>query len=248
MFFLLSKFLEFLLNPIFVFLAVILIALIRKNKTLVYCALGFIIFMATPITSNICLKWLEDPKALSNIQQPFDLAIVLGGVSYFDDQDSSIIFRSSADRFLQAMRLQKQGLVKALIFSGGSGYINDTSQVEAKHIQNFLHKLNYEPTVFYEPYSRNTYENAINSIALMNKENLKAKKILIISSSSHLRRARGCFEKAGLQVETFVTDRRFLNKLKSISAIIPSSSGIQNWEIILHETVGMLAYKLKGYI
>ena len=70
---------------------------------------------------------------------------------------------------------------------------------------------------------------------------------LIITSDYHLRRSLACFKKTNLQADPYVkkpTTKHF--DLEYL--IVPQSSSLFGWKILLHEIVGYYTYKLLNYI
>lgn len=100
-----------------------------------------------------------------------------------------------------------------------------------------------------EDASRNTYENALYSKNLLSQQGEVEQQYLLITSAFHMPRAKACFDKVGLDVDTFSADfRTDEHKFTPDVLLIPSSAAIGNWEIVIRELLGMVAYKLRGYI
>ena len=94
-----------------------------------------------------------------------------------------------------------------------------------------------------ETRSRNTHENIKNSIEIC--EEKKFKRILLITSSTHMRRALLCCEKNNFNVDYFCTDRTKSYRILEAKAHFGSSKPIyKKWEELIHEMVGFIAYKI----
>ena len=90
---------------------------------------------------------------------------------------------------------------------------------------------------------RNTWENAKETYELLkNKSNLK---ILLITSSWHMKRAKFCFEKNYMKPDTYCTDYTVKNNNMDINYILPQSESFEKWECLLKEIIGIIVYKLK---
>ena len=64
-------------------------------------------------------------------------------------------------------------------------------------------------------------------------------------------RAIACFDKQGIQVTPVAGDYEtegVIQKIFTLKNIIPSIHSLAKWEKLIHEWVGMLTYKLKGYV
>jgi hypothetical protein len=62
-----------------------------------------------------------------------------------------------------------------------------------------------------------------------------------------MRRARACFRKAGLDIDVYCTDYR-RTRSGGWNWIKFSPNVIGDWEDLIKEWVGMLAYAIKGYL
>ena len=95
--------------------------------------------------------------------------------------------------------------------------------------------------------SRNTYENAMYANKILD-EHSPDRKYLLISSNYHLRRALASFNRAGLIVTPFATEKGFGEREFKAFELIPSAYTFMMWEALLHEMVGYIFYAVKGYI
>ncbi len=105
-----------------------------------------------------------------------------------------------------------------------------------------------DSSIIVEGKARNTYENAIYSAAIVNRE-FPGSDNLVITSAYHLRRAMACFKKTGLHVEGFSTD--FYGKSRKYTPdrlLIPDPAAFSEWHMLVREWKGFIFYKLAGYI
>ena len=64
-----------------------------------------------------------------------------------------------------------------------------------------------------------------------------------------MRRAQMCFEKQGFKVVPYSADLKSLRSRNTIlNTIIPSYGGFQLWTYMIKEWIGLVVYKVKGYI
>ena len=94
--------------------------------------------------------------------------------------------------------------------------------------------------------SRNTHENAVESKKILTEENVSC--FVLVTSASHMRRALGCFRKLGLNPVPYAVD--FGNHLGkySLFSLIPSPGKLGQSTAAIHEYVGIITYKLRGYL
>lgn len=81
------------------------------------------------------------------------------------------------------------------------------------------------------------------------KTQYPGKKHLVITSGFHLRRSLLCFKKLGVDVDGFSTD--FYTHERSFDLdelLVPDPGAFRNWQMIFHELLGILSYKMAGYI
>lgn len=124
----------------------------------------------------------------------------------------------------------------------------DQDYREADFLYDYLKTIGLlSPDMLFENQSRNTHENALYSRRTMDKEGIRGK-VLLISSGFHLRRARACFEKQGIDVDLYSTDRGTgRRRFDLLFILVPNPEALVKWNILLKEMVGLTVYRLKGY-
>jgi uncharacterized SAM-binding protein YcdF (DUF218 family) len=262
MFFVLSKTLYFLALPstwLFIFLLCFLFSKnqARKRKMRWTFVWLFLFFTNPFIINQMFLWWEVPPTPFADIKPyQYQVAIVLTGVtSDYKSPKDRIYFHRGADRVLHTARLYREGKVRFIIISGAEfsreGEVTPTN----RSLKDIFTQCNIpEYAVVTEMESRNTYENAINTAKLINKQ-FPNSNCLLVSSAFHLRRAKACFEKAGLKVDTFSTDFyagdsptwEDIDFVALIESITPSVDVLSKWNILIREMVGYITYKILGY-
>lgn len=254
MFFILSKALLFLITPVFWLGLAVLGALFLKNeiwkKRMKWTAvIMFFFFSNSVIFSSFCRLW-EIPGTKISTVEHHDVAIVLGGMSdYNNDLEELTIYRQ-ADRIFQAITLYRTGKVKKILISGDSGYITDRGLHEARQMKSVLVKWGFPPEdILTEDISKNTHENAAESAKIL-KEHKDLKSYLLVTSGTHMRRSLACFKKEGLNCTPFSTDL-ITNQTGNYhwdQYFIPSMDNFSYWNKLIKEMVGYVAYSMAGYI
>jgi uncharacterized SAM-binding protein YcdF (DUF218 family) len=158
-------------------------------------------------------------------------------------------FFRGVDRLIQTIDLYKRGVIKKIIFTGGSGRILKPQMKEGGLLKPYILKMGVaEQDLYIENESNNTRENALFTKELIEKEKLNGT-FLLITSAFHMRRSIGCFRKVGYNIDYYVTDRYAgPRKWDPDFLFIPNVSTINDWNVILKEWVGYITYKLMGYI
>jgi uncharacterized SAM-binding protein YcdF (DUF218 family) len=253
MFFLFSKVLSFLLTPIFWVLVLLLMGLFSKkaNRKKTYLISGIVLLylFSNAFLFNEVSRKYEYPLTKLKDAGKHDYAIVLGGFSLYDTTYSKVKFVEASDRLWQALQLYHQKKVKKLFISGGSGQLFHQDETEADKIKAFLMSIHVpESDIIMEMTSRNTHENAANTEAWLKKHD-PAASCLLVTSASHMRRALGCFKKEGVNVIPYTTHRLSdPRKFDFDVLLIPKAFIIDRWDALIKEWVGIIAYKVMGYI
>lgn len=254
MFFLLSKALMHLLLPVVWVLGLLLLAFFTKNKKFSKICLGiaivlFLLFSNEWLVTRAYSLWEEPVYPISQITEPYDVAVIMGGFTDAAKQPRDRVYLTSAvDRMMHAIQLYRMGKVRKLLPSGGSGIPGFTEALEADMIKKAMMNCLVQPQdILVENRARNTRENAVFSAEII-RRNFQNPRVLVFTSAFHCRRSRASFEKAGLRVDVFPVDFKFNDpSFNWEKAIIPSDDAWPMWSLLIHEIAGYLMYKLMGY-
>ena len=255
MFFILSKTLSLLLEPLiipYLFLAISVISRWRRWRWVMRLSLTTaislpIIYGILPL-SSLPLQFLESRIPRGEISEKhIDGIIVLGGFTgngIVAESHNQYGLTSSAERFTAAMVLARQLPQTPILFSGFSGELIQRGWRESDNIRDLIHKLGgLNTTVLYEENSRNTYENAVNSRQVFAAE--PGTNWILITSANHMPRAVGSFAAAGwtgiipYPVDYQTPKTGYLNSWNI-------GRGVSIFRQSLHEYVGLLVYYLTG--
>lgn len=184
--------------------------------------------------------------------EQYDYGVILGGMLAYDAKNNISRFNGNNDRLLQTLPLVINKNIKHIIVSGGSGDFYHPENKESHLIRNYLNSIQFPTDNFlWESKSRNTYENALFSAEIIKKQSAdwKNKKILLVTSSGHMRRSIACFEKQGLKVD-YLASNRFggPRHFEFDHLLIPQVSTLKNWNHLSHEIIGYISYWLTGKI
>ena len=160
-------------------------------------------------TGALVMQTLEDRFPKPALTAPPACAVVLGGG--FETEVNSVrkgySTNDAGERFIEMIRLAHAYPGLPIIVSGGDGRYkavleNDGVMAERMFDDFGLDRSNLK----IEPISRNTYENAVNSAAIIRKEKLGT--CLLITSAFHMPRAVGMFRMAGIDIIPWPVDYR----------------------------------------
>ncbi|MCG8309666.1 MAG: YdcF family protein [Cytophagales bacterium] len=217
-----------------------------------WMSLALFLFFSNGVIFNECLLLWEKPATLiSDLDDQYELAVVLGGTTDVDRKpDDRLFFRKGADRVTHALNLYHEGKVKKILFTGGNPRLFENPNRDNVPIFDFYVMCGVKPEdIMIENSSRNTRENAF-FVKKMLRNDPANRKMILITSAFHMRRAEGCFRKVGIDVTGFSTD--FYSAIPkdrfTFHAFLPSPSVLANWNFLIKEWIGYLAYQMAGYI
>ncbi len=269
LFFVASKIVQFVIEPLNLILLMILSAWfflsIRKpvftNRLLATAVIGFFAVGYMPIPAALT-RVLEDaiPKqATQNLNSDqFAGIIILGGAIRGEDiaiDRGEVSLRSSAERITKSLELIKKYPEKPFIFTGSSHRMNPRGMSEADAFKQLIGEQGLadqtQGKAFYENQSRNTYENAVYSKKIIDgvdqpSADQQVKPWLLVTSASHMYRSMKIFEKQGVAVIPVPVDYQTANTLQWREFDI--TEGAFLWNKLLHEYIGIAAYQLTGKI
>jgi uncharacterized SAM-binding protein YcdF (DUF218 family) len=223
----------------------------RKKRFLLSAIIMFLFFTNSVIVDEAIRFW-EMPMKKNSELQKYDVGIVLGGGMVNIDRmyDNRLIFQSSTDRILQALDLYETGTIDKILISSGSGSIVFKDMLEASLLRNYLLKIKVpDSAIIIDSTSKNTFENAVNSVKIL-KEKYPNGKFLLITSSTHIRRAQACFKKQGLKFDIYPTNKIVsdVRRWDLSYLFVPNIECFSYWEKLIHELIGYFSYKIMGYV
>lgn len=253
MFFYLSKILAFLISP----LCCAFILFVWSFKTKVegrskkLILIGFLILYigSNSFIVDELFRMYEPNVVAFDTSKKYSGAIVLGGIGSIDMGLQKINFGYSADRLFQTLPLAYSKNIDYLIFTGGSGSIEYPDHKEAIFVKKYLKSIHFpDSSILIESNSRNTYENAKFTKRIVDSINSSGN-YLLVTSAYHMPRSLAVFKKAGYKnITPFIT-----NKLSGARRItfdhlfIPNPDALYALQFLIHEWVGFIVYKVKGY-
>ena len=254
LFFYASKIIWALLSP-----ATLIYLLLMLGIALVYCRkidlakilLGAAAVLLTLIAILPLGLWLASPlenRFPANPQLPdnIDGIILLGGAidplkSYIWNQPE---FGDAADRYIAFIELAKNYPDAELIFTGGAGSLLDQEYKEADVALYFLESMGIERSrLEMERDSRNTYENAVNSKALVKPR--PGENWILVTSATHMPRSMGVFCQQDWAVIPYPVDHATSpGRQMRLSFNLAENLAALNYHA--REWAGLLAYFVSG--
>jgi len=255
--FYIAKIANYLLEPLYIlsfFLLILILLLLFTNyrKLTIFSAkfllILFLFFGYTPL-SNFLINKLEDfIKPSKYPVQQLKGIVVLGGSfnsGLQSKERNEVLLNSSAERLTKVLEIYNKNSKVLILFTGFSPELKPQGWSESDMAKKFfLEQGVRSENLIFENKSRNTFENIIYS-----KDIIKTNKGTwgLVTSASHMPRSYFGFKRQGLILEPISVDYR--TGTSSIFWInFDIKKGLENWNIILHELVGISYYKITSKI
>ena len=198
------------------------------------------------------LEWQHLPEQIPSAQA----IVVLGGAIRAPSAPRPMIdVNEHGDRVLYAAKLYRDGLAPLIIAAGGRIPWFGEERPESADMAILLQMLGVPAdAIIEEPDSLNTYENAVNVRKILADQGIE--RILLITSALHMPRSLLIFEKQGINAIPAPTD--FLATESSfqesdspqeiILNFIPDASRLEKTTSALKEYIGIVVYRLRGWL
>jgi uncharacterized SAM-binding protein YcdF (DUF218 family) len=256
MFFYFSQFLSFLAMPLTLILLVLVAAAIfspkSKGKKILWTGILLLLLFSNPFLSNLALLAWEPPYKSFNEIPPTEIGVVLTGVTNLNKTASDrTFFGKGADRITQALQLYRMGKIKKILITGGQGLNPTNTYAEAELLKRFLIMTGMPETdILTEEKSVNTHENAVFTKEFLGKNGISTdQEFILITSAFHMPRSEKCFAKVGLKTIPFPVDYYSHDVKYDLPTLLyPRAEALNNWQILFKEFLGLLMYRVMGYI
>lgn len=269
--FFLSKFLPALLSPVaFVcfLLAVSIFALYRRSYRLAatanFAALAILLILGNPLFEGVLLKPLELRDLAPNPLPTADAIVVLGGVTSPAFAPQPIVhLGGGADRVTYAVKLYREGRAPLIVLSGAGMPWNSDLPSEAEQMAELLRIMGVPASaIVKETGSHDTHENAAYIKPVLAARHLR--RILLVTSAVSMPGSLAAFRHENIDAVPapvdFVTPgldaelsashvRDQVGWLETIALfMIPNPETLTQVDRALHEYLGLLVYRVNGWI
>jgi uncharacterized SAM-binding protein YcdF (DUF218 family) len=253
----LSKIVPLLVLPIGLVIELTLIAFLLviagKKKTSAFflvLAMALLWGASMPYVAETLMGELEkDYPAVMMTEVPRSKCVVLlgGAVEPVRPPRVDIDLLDGADRVRKAAQLYGAGLAQLIIVSGGNQPWSPFEEPEAESVKTLLLEWGVPPEAIHlEENSRNTRENAFYSVELL--EQLGCGIPLLVTSSAHMKRAVGAFERLRVEVFPVSTDVKVVDRPElTVFDFLPDAEALLMTNNAVREWLGRRVYELNGW-
>ena len=257
MLFYLGKLSGYFAGPLGLSIALVIVAIFLWRKTrlarwLLIAAVAILWIFSTRLVSQALLYGLETQipgYTVENAPQE-PVIIVLGGFMHSPSVTHTRgEFTEAGDRLVEGLRLYRAGKAPLILVSGGEvPGLGKATQTEAEAARVLLLDLGVpDSAILVEKQSKSTEENATFSRDMLAQRGIK--RALLVTSAAHMPRAVGVFRKAGIEVSPCPTDHLTGWTQPDLPfRILPDPEALNQSNIALHEYVGLLIYRIRGWL
>lgn len=255
---LLSKLLHLLAQPLNAVVVLLLLSLLmgqgkpRAARRLLLGGLVLLVLSGVTTIPDALLHQLE--RQSPEVKRATDLSgytgiVVLGGAlesGRVSAQVEQSLLNAGAERMTAAVALWRRAPHLRVVFTGGEGELFGTGPSEAQRAERFFTDMGLPASALtLEAASQNTYENAVFTRALPGIN--PSERWLLVTSAWHMPRSLAVFRTAGWNVTPYPVDFRTTPALSPLTNY-SLRDGADRWELLLHELIGLVAYRLTGRI
>lgn len=181
--------------------------------------------------------------------RPGDAVLVLGGGPHFSTNDSFHLgFGGSSSRIVAAVELIRRHKAGTLVIGGGGYTEGSRKRPESELVRDWLQswKVCDEAQVIPLEICENTHDEVLRAEKLAQEHHWR--RVILVSSAFHLKRAEGLCRQIGLPVETVACDFRAEGVARPFRSIFPGAQTFEIFEDYLHEILGWYVYRWRGWV
>lgn len=212
---------------------------------------GLISVLGCPSLAARLLASLERPYAGVKLAEvaPADAVVMLGGVlAPSPDDPLGFELKDAGDRAIVAAELVRLGKGRALVLGGGGPRPGEGGLSEGMQVKAWLESwgLTNAP-VHLLGSCADTHDEAVRVQALAKEQGWR--RVIVVTSAWHMRRAEGLFRKLELPVTCVACDFVGTARLgKRQFSPFPEQLALDLTNYYLHEQIGWLVYRWRGWV
>ena len=268
MFFYLSKLLPLLVYPLGMACVLLAVALLvrrdsRWQTRLVAVTLALLWLGGNRIVTMTLvrsLEWRYAPPPGQAVNLPRgDVIVVLGGATRSPGYPRPTAeVNEAGDRLIYAAHLYAEGTAPRVLVSGGNApWVSPDGPPEAAIMADLLNLMGVpDEAIWLETTSRNTYENAIYSFEFLADQDVET--LILVTSAFHMPRAHAIFKQGDYTIIPAPADYRVTqaewdhytqpNLTIQLFNLLPNSRDLSWTTQIIKEYIGLIVYRLRGWL
>jgi uncharacterized SAM-binding protein YcdF (DUF218 family) len=240
-----NKILPFLVLPSGFSLLCLLAGLLLRKRFLLWAGTLILLLFSMPLVSNFLMRTLEGAsgKVPAMSVGNADAVVVLSGMMVTVEGAASGEWGDAIDRFEGGIELFKAGKAPLLVFTRGQLPWQPDAVPEGELLAQRAVLLGVpQSAIRLTAKAGNTADEAVAARALLGAKG-SGKRIILVTSAFHMRRALFLFEQAGFEVVPFRVDYQVSDKSQlTVLWFLPNAAAFAQSEKALHEVIGLLFY------
>jgi uncharacterized SAM-binding protein YcdF (DUF218 family) len=205
---------------------------------------------ATPLSPWL-LAGLERPYLRDwDILPQVDAVVILGGMhDYRPETLLGLDLAENADRLMTGIEWARRSGGLPIVFTGGSWELDGKMSPGSKILEDWLRDWGVlDGEVLHVWPCGNTRDEATGVRALMTERGWE--RVALVTSANHLRRAEATFSKVNVEVVPVGCEFHGVSAMDAGGnwQWLPRSRVLAWYQLWLHETLGWMYYRLKGWI
>ena len=238
-------------SPLGIVLILLVVFLIKKKTKFIYSVFVVLIVFSNGFVSDALWRLLEYPwKRIDySLIDSSDGIVVLSSSRHLPPGKTKIVEWYDPDRFFAGINLYKANKSKRLIFTGGiHPFTSDLPPEGDIYIIEAISMGVPKKDLFTTYPVTNTYQEAKAIKKLLNYEiNSTQKRIILVTSAFHMKRAKKIFEREGITVLPYPVDfkssKSFFSLFRNPLNLIPSSFHLHKSSNAIREIIGRIVYQ-----
>lgn len=222
----------------------------RRRLGLVTVVFAGLLAICTPAFVFLMLGSLEwwYPPGGERSADARAIVVLSGCLRPLDAQWKDVeLGQDTRTRCLKGVEIYRQSGRRPVVVSGGKVSADRPGPTLARAMAAFLaeHGVAKDDLVV-EEQSRSTHENAVESARLLHQRGIT--KVMLITDATHLWRAERSFQAQGIEVVPCGSYYRANTFDGSLWSFLPNVGAARDTKLVLHEWLGMIWYRLRGWI
>lgn len=262
MFLFLSKLLPLFIYPLGLTCVLMVVALVSfwKRPRLAASAISLGLSVLWLGSNSLTANWLVQSLEFQNIPAgelpQAEAIVVLGGATKPAlPPRPGVDLSEAGDRVLYAAQLYREGKAPRIILSGGRIRWLGTGKPESTDMATVIQTLGVPASaLLQDSRSRNTYENALNVKQILDRQEIQGP-VLLVTSALHMPRSLLIFKHLGIWAIAAPTDFRVTYADQQPASVpgmlidlLPDPEGLQRTSRALKEYIGLVVYRLRGWL
>lgn len=242
----LHQFLPLLLSPLWLSLALMLLAKLSRRQVWGWLAALVLIIPAMPICANWLSIWAEGPYRWQPADSGprVDAVVVLSGFMEAKVKDGGLHWDlQDADRLQAGVALMKSERAHRLVFTGGRYPWGPDGALEGEAAKRLAMEWGiHGPLIDVSAEVVNTEQEAKAVRRLFSEP---TPRILLVTSAFHMPRAQALFERQGFVVIDWPVDYKQSNNAFTWLQLLPRAEALSLSTIMLREMLGRAYYAVR---